>query len=152
MAILNAKLRAKWHALPSSPGVRRAPWRALCRVQDGSGTSGDRDAALPGGVRMPRIGFGTAGLTAGTAQAVEWALAAGYRLLDSAQVRPIRQSRSHSHSICSSSSRMYFGGLGRRINHVTMPGGILNRMQSGCRADIERTWGGCRADIERMQS
>lgn len=36
---------------------------------------------------MPLIGFGTAGLTENTAQAVTWALEAGYRLLDSAQAR-----------------------------------------------------------------
>ena len=45
------------------------------------------DAALPGGGRMPRVGFGTAGLGEGTAAAVRSALSAGYRLLDSAQAR-----------------------------------------------------------------
>ncbi|GJP46923.1 hypothetical protein CLOM_g6168 [Closterium sp. NIES-68] len=39
------------------------------------------------GVMMPRVGFGTAGLGDETAQAVEWALEAGYRLFDSAQAR-----------------------------------------------------------------
>ena len=42
---------------------------------------------LPGGGRLPRVGFGTAGLGAGTEQAVRFALAAGYTLLDSAQAR-----------------------------------------------------------------
>ena len=42
---------------------------------------------LPGGGRLPRVGFGTAGLGAGTEQAVRSALAAGYTLLDSAQAR-----------------------------------------------------------------
>lgn len=36
---------------------------------------------------MPLVGFGTAGLGENTAQAVTWALEAGYRLLDSAQAR-----------------------------------------------------------------
>ena len=36
---------------------------------------------------MPRVGFGTAGLGEGTGDAVHAALAAGYRLLDSAQAR-----------------------------------------------------------------
>ena len=47
-------------------------------------------AALPGGrdgEGLPRIGFGTAGLGERTAEAVGLALAAGYRLLDSAQAR-----------------------------------------------------------------
>ena len=35
---------------------------------------------------MPRVGFGTAGLGDQTARAVTWALEAGYRLIDSAQV------------------------------------------------------------------
>lgn len=35
---------------------------------------------------MPLVGFGTAGLGPNTKQAVKWALEAGYRLLDSAQV------------------------------------------------------------------
>jgi len=42
---------------------------------------------LPGGARMPRVGFGTAGLTDGTGKAVTAALQAGFRLLDSAQAR-----------------------------------------------------------------
>ena len=42
---------------------------------------------LNNGVEMPLVGFGTAGLGAETKQAVAWALQAGYRLLDSAQVR-----------------------------------------------------------------
>ncbi len=42
---------------------------------------------LRGGARMPRVGFGTAGLGDGTGAAVRAALAAGYRLLDSAQAR-----------------------------------------------------------------
>ena len=41
------------------------------------------------GAEMPLVGFGTAGLGLETKQAVKWALEAGYRLLDSAQVRPI---------------------------------------------------------------
>lgn len=36
---------------------------------------------------MPLVGFGTAGLSENTAQAVTWALEAGYRLIDSAQAR-----------------------------------------------------------------
>ena len=35
---------------------------------------------------MPRVGFGTAGLGGATEEATSWALASGYRLLDSAQV------------------------------------------------------------------
>lgn len=35
---------------------------------------------------MPTVGFGTAGLGVGTAQAVEYAAAAGYRMFDSAEV------------------------------------------------------------------
>jgi diketogulonate reductase-like aldo/keto reductase len=42
---------------------------------------------LRGGARMPRVGFGTAGLGDGTGDAVRAALRAGYRLLDSAQAR-----------------------------------------------------------------
>jgi diketogulonate reductase-like aldo/keto reductase len=42
---------------------------------------------LRGGARMPRVGFGTAGLGDGTGDAVRAALQAGYRLLDSAQAR-----------------------------------------------------------------
>jgi hypothetical protein len=38
-------------------------------------------------VSMPLIGFGTAGLGNQTQQAVQIALASGYRLIDSAQVR-----------------------------------------------------------------
>lgn len=45
------------------------------------------DVTLKGGVRMPLVGFGTAGLTESTTKAVTWALEAGYRLLDSAQAR-----------------------------------------------------------------
>jgi len=44
---------------------------------------------LNNGAEMPLVGFGTAGLGLETKQAVKWALDAGYRLLDSAQVRPI---------------------------------------------------------------
>lgn len=40
-----------------------------------------------GAVRMPMVGFGTAGMSDRTDQAVAWALDSGYRLLDSAQVR-----------------------------------------------------------------
>ena len=42
---------------------------------------------LNNGVVMPRVGFGTAGLGAATEEATGWALASGYRLLDSAQVQ-----------------------------------------------------------------
>jgi diketogulonate reductase-like aldo/keto reductase len=42
---------------------------------------------LNNGMKMPLVGFGTAGLERDTKQAVKWALEAGYRLLDSAQVR-----------------------------------------------------------------
>lgn len=41
---------------------------------------------LSSGHYMPLVGFGTAGLGDQTAQAVTWALEAGYRLIDSAQV------------------------------------------------------------------
>ena len=41
---------------------------------------------LNNGMEMPLVGFGTAGLGRDTKQAVKWALEAGYRLLDSAQV------------------------------------------------------------------
>ena len=47
---------------------------------------------LNNGVEMPLVGFGTAGLGAETKQAVLWALQAGYRLLDSAQVCLIKPS------------------------------------------------------------
>lgn len=42
---------------------------------------------LSNGVKMPRVGFGTAGLGEDTKVAVTIALATGYRLLDSAQAR-----------------------------------------------------------------
>jgi ShK domain-like len=41
---------------------------------------------LNNGATMPRVGFGTAGLGTNTKQATLWALQAGYRMLDSAQV------------------------------------------------------------------
>jgi diketogulonate reductase-like aldo/keto reductase len=47
----------------------------------------DASVLLAGDTRMPRVGFGTAGLADGTAAAVGSALLAGYRLLDSAQAR-----------------------------------------------------------------
>ena len=49
---------------------------------------------LNNGMEMPLVGFGTAGLGPDTKQAVKWALEAGYRLLDSAQVcsAPLLQS------------------------------------------------------------
>jgi diketogulonate reductase-like aldo/keto reductase len=47
----------------------------------------DAYVTLRSGARMPRVGFGTAGLGERTAVAVGAALAAGYRLLDSAQAR-----------------------------------------------------------------
>mmetsp|Transcript_1888 Transcript_1888/g.5511 ORF Transcript_1888/g.5511 Transcript_1888/m.5511 type:complete len:403 (-) Transcript_1888:530-1738(-) len=40
-----------------------------------------------GAVRMPMVGFGTAGMSDRTDQAVAWALDSGYRLLDSAQAQ-----------------------------------------------------------------
>ena len=54
-----------------------------------SGTSADTAeyVTLRSGARMPRVGFGTAGLGERTGEAVRSALAAGYRLLDSAQAR-----------------------------------------------------------------
>lgn len=52
---------------------------------------------LNNGVEMPLVGFGTAGLGAETKQAVAWALQAGYRLLDSAQVREASHCRLHLH-------------------------------------------------------
>lgn len=42
---------------------------------------------LSDGWKMPTVGFGTAGLGVHTQQAVEWALEAGYRHIDSAQAR-----------------------------------------------------------------
>jgi hypothetical protein len=42
---------------------------------------------LASGWMMPSVGFGTAGLGVGTAAAVEYAAAAGYRMFDSAEVR-----------------------------------------------------------------
>lgn len=39
------------------------------------------------GHTMPAVGFGTAGLGVGTAAAVEYAAAVGYRMFDSAEVR-----------------------------------------------------------------
>ena len=41
---------------------------------------------LNSGAEMPSVGFGTAGLGGNTVQAVQSALQAGYRLLDTAQV------------------------------------------------------------------
>jgi diketogulonate reductase-like aldo/keto reductase len=49
-----------------------------------------QQVTLNNGVVMPRVGFGTAGLGQETESATTWALAAGYRLLDSAQVRAAR--------------------------------------------------------------
>lgn len=53
--------------------------------------SGEADAdayvTLRSGARMPRVGFGTAGLGERTGEAVSAALSAGYRLVDSAQAR-----------------------------------------------------------------
>lgn len=45
-------------------------------------------------VSMPLVGFGTAGLGTNTQQAVQCALQAGYRLLDTAQVSPAHHGRS----------------------------------------------------------
>ena len=44
------------------------------------------------------MGFGTAGLGTETKQAVAWALQAGYRLLDCAQVRKASRCRLHMQS------------------------------------------------------
>lgn len=46
---------------------------------------------LASGYTMPAVGFGTAGLGVGTAAAVEYAAAAGYRMFDSAEVRLVRK-------------------------------------------------------------
>lgn len=46
-----------------------------------------KSLALPGGHLMPALGFGTAGLGEGTQAAVASALQAGYRMLDTAEVR-----------------------------------------------------------------
>ena len=60
---------------------------ALCRMNgDGVRLPGEQ-VRLTDGVMMPTLGFGTAGLGANTKEAVGAALAAGYRLIDSAQVR-----------------------------------------------------------------
>ncbi|KAK9901257.1 hypothetical protein WJX75_002791 [Coccomyxa subellipsoidea] len=45
------------------------------------------NVTLNNGVVMPRVGFGTAGLGGATEEATSWALASGYRLLDSAQAQ-----------------------------------------------------------------
>jgi hypothetical protein len=44
---------------------------------------------LSSGWVMPTVGFGTAGLGVGTAAAVEYAAAAGYRMFDSAEVSTV---------------------------------------------------------------
>ena len=59
----------------------------LCCLRFALMPSHHLQVALNNGVEMPLVGFGTAGLGAETKQAVAWALQAGYRLLDSAQVR-----------------------------------------------------------------
>lgn len=63
----------------------------VCTSFDPSSPAMDPSAAghvtLNTGAKMPMIGYGTAGLGEHTAQAVKWALQAGYRMLDSAQVR-----------------------------------------------------------------
>lgn len=46
----------------------------------------DGQVDLNNEVSMPRVGFGTAGLGENTKQSTLWALQAGYRMLDSAQV------------------------------------------------------------------
>lgn len=43
---------------------------------------------LNSGHAMPTVGFGTAGLGVGTAAAVQYALAKGYRMIDTAEVGP----------------------------------------------------------------
>lgn len=71
------------------------PVSQLCACKSAAsppaGMAGDFDAdayvTLRSGARMPRVGFGTAGLGDRTAVSVGAALAAGYRLLDSAQAR-----------------------------------------------------------------
>lgn len=45
---------------------------------------------LNNGRSIPAVGFGTAGLSVGTAAAVQFAVAAGYRLFDSAEVSQLR--------------------------------------------------------------
>lgn len=45
---------------------------------------------LNSGYAMPAVGFGTAGLGIGTAAAVQYAVSAGYRLIDTAEVRHLQ--------------------------------------------------------------
>ena len=75
--------------VPDPPGVPGVP--PVPSEQSAPETVGDEEddrfVALNTGTFMPRIGFGTAGLGPETTQAVEWALRAGYRLIDSAQAR-----------------------------------------------------------------
>jgi|TARA_B110000240_G_scaffold36414_1_gene39959 diketogulonate reductase-like aldo/keto reductase len=61
--------------------------RAPRMVGDDDGDNNENFVILNTGTRMPRVGFGTAGLGPGTTQAVLWALQAGYRAIDSAQAR-----------------------------------------------------------------
>jgi hypothetical protein len=71
-------------------------------------------------VSMPLIGFGTAGLGNQTQKAVQIALASGYRLIDSAQVRiapPALEPRSRAsyHMItCDAMSCRHQSGIGKR--------------------------------------
>jgi hypothetical protein len=46
-----------------------------------------RRVQLNSGHAMPAVGFGTAGLGIGTAAAVQYAVSAGYRMIDTAEVR-----------------------------------------------------------------
>jgi hypothetical protein len=49
-----------------------------------------RVVQLNSGYAMPAVGFGTAGLGIGTAAAVQYAVSAGYRMIDTAEVRHLR--------------------------------------------------------------
>ncbi len=62
-------------------------------------SNADQQVTLNNGVVMPRVGFGTAGLGAVTDEAVRWALASGYRLLDSAQVQRLQPMRLFGHAL-----------------------------------------------------
>ncbi len=83
--------RRRDHRSTRAPLADAAAWRARRRSVDAAAAdaadAADAYVTLRGGGRMPRVGFGTAGLGDGTATAVRAALAAGYTLLDSAQAR-----------------------------------------------------------------
>ena len=59
-------------------GLAQGGWDAIARCCS--------QVTLNNGIEMPLVGFGSAGLGQDTKQAVKWALEAGYRLIDSAQV------------------------------------------------------------------